>query len=135
MKIALAVACAIACAAAGPEIIDIFTAGVGGYACYRVPAAVRRPSDSALLVFVEARRPSCDDQAPKDIGLTVSGDNGTTWSAMVRVVGSGAGNTTYRNPFPVFAADGTLVLQFVNTTAAWESMQVRQGHPGQRRVR
>jgi hypothetical protein len=107
-----------------PSVTPIFTAGSRGYSCFRVPAAVRGPSGD-LLVFSEARRTSCGDQAPKDIALSRSIDGGKTWSPFSLVIGNGTGNTTYRNPYPVFTSNGTLVLQFVNSTLpGWESLQV-----------
>ena len=108
----------------GSSVVPVFTAGTSGYACFRVPGAVRSPSGD-LLVFAEARRTSCADQAPKDVALSRSSDGGKTWSSPTRIVGDGLGNTTYRNPYPVFSAEGDLVVQFVNSTSElWESLQV-----------
>jgi sialidase-1 len=121
-----AAAGATSAARAPPALVDVFTPTPGGpYACYRVPGAVTGP-DGTLYVFVEARIPSCDDQAPKDVLLTTSPDGGRSWAPPARVAGTGgAGNVTYRNPTPVFAADGRLILTYVNTTPglpSWETL-------------
>ncbi len=77
-------------------------------------------------MFAEARRISCSDTAPmRDVALSRSSDGGKTWSLLTRVVGDGQSNTTYRNPYPVFSANGNLILQFVNATSeVWQSQQV-----------
>lgn len=118
-------------ASCAQSIVDILTPN-GDYYCFRVPGAVRSPS-GALLVFAEARIPSCDDQAPKDVVITTSTDGGQSWSPVQRVFGNhGAGNSTFRNPTPVFTADGTLLLQFVNsTTYEWNTLQISSVDDGQ----
>lgn len=111
---------------------NVFRARTYNHACYRVPNAVRAPS-GALLVFVEARGPSCDDQAPKDVMLARSRDAGATWSAPEMVVpgGSLGGNLTFRNPYPVFTAAGVLVLQVANSTREpWHSLQLTSTDEG-----
>ena len=47
---------------------QIFFAGQYGYDCHRVPAAIKT-SNGHILVFVESRRTSCNDQAPKDVNM------------------------------------------------------------------
>ena len=59
------------------------------------------------------------------MALSRSTDEGETWSPLVRVLGDGAGNFTYRIPTPVFAADGTLLLNAVNSSSPrWASLQL-----------
>lgn len=62
--------------------IDVFRGGEGGYACFRLPAALRLPSPDgkSLAVYAEGRLKSCSDYAPIDLVYKVSRDNGLTWS-------------------------------------------------------
>jgi sialidase-1 len=76
----LLILCALLSASADLPFTDIFIGKTVGHYCYRVPNVVRAPSGT-LLVFVEARGPSCDDQAPKDVMMSRSHDEGATWSA------------------------------------------------------
>lgn len=117
--------------AADLNFTTIFKAGTFNHSCYRVPGAVRAPS-GALLVFVEARGPSCDDQAPKDIMMSRSDDEGTTWAASMVVPGfSLDGVQTFRNPYPVFTERGLLLLNCVNTTVEpWVSLQLTSSDNG-----
>lgn len=132
-KLALFTALAAAAAAPpAPPLSTIFTSHTLNHTCFRVPGAVTAPSGD-LLVFVEARGASCADNAPKDVALARSSDGGATWGApQIVVAGYSAGtNHTCRNPTPVFAADGTLVLQFVNTTVEpWVTRQVTSADEG-----
>ena len=73
------------CTFADLPFTDIFIAKTFDHFCYRVPNVVRAPSGN-LLVFVEARGPSCDDQAPKDIMMSRSSDEGITWSEPEMVI-------------------------------------------------
>ena len=119
-------------ASALPTLYPIFTAGAYNHSCYRVPGAVTAPS-GALLVFAEARGKDCSDNTPKDVMLARSTDGGVSWGppAIVMPGFSIGTNHTYRNPTPVFTADGTLVLQFVNTTAwQWRSLQMTSRDEG-----
>lgn len=138
MRATILAAAGLAAAAASreaPTLIDIVVAEDTPYACLRVPSAVSLPGDPRILVFLEARKGSCEDQAPKDIVLCESSDNGTTWSAPRVVVGStvALSNQTYRNPYAGFAHDGTLLLQFVNSTLdePWTSLWQSSADMGQ----
>jgi len=112
-----------------PSLVDVFTADAGGYACYRVPSLVA--SDGILHMFVEARRTSCSDQAPKDILVARSYDSGVTWPSRQAVVGYSSGNQTYRNPYATVLQNGSLLLQFVNSTVQpWSSYQSRSDDKG-----
>ena len=107
-----------------PTLVPVFTAGTHGHACYRVPSAIQAPS-GALLVFVEARGASCQDNTPKDVMLARSADGGASWSPPRMVLAGFAAGQTYRNPTAVIARSGALVLQFVNSTRdPWRSLQM-----------
>lgn len=65
----------------GVEAIErttLFTAGVGGYSTYRIPAIVTTPQQS-LLVAAEARRDSRSDWGHIDLISRRSTDGGRTW--------------------------------------------------------
>ena len=98
-----------------------------------MPNAVRAPS-GALLVFAEARGPTCDDQAPKDVAMSRSSDEGATWSPPALVLRGWAlgGNLTFRNPYPVFTSTGLLLLQASNSTVEpWHSLQLTSADEGE----
>jgi sialidase-1 len=106
-----------------PYLSPIFIAGSRGYACFRIPSAVRAPS-GALLVFAEARA-ACEDNSPlNDVVLSRSVDSGTTWSGPA-IVFPGFGRFDLRNPTAVFSSSGALLLQFVNATLEpWHTLQM-----------
>jgi sialidase-1 len=69
----------IAAAAAGePERTDLFTAGEGGYALYRIPGLVVT-TKGTLLAYCEARKSSRSDWGTIDVLLRRSADGGKTW--------------------------------------------------------
>ena len=94
------------------------------YSCFRVPSVVQNPKTKMLVAFVESRIGSCHDQAPKDITMRRSTDFGSTWTALTLVVGPqqhhiSAGDQvdfSARNPYAWYDDDGTLFLQWVNST-------------------
>jgi sialidase-1 len=104
----------------------VFSAGESNYSCIRVPTVIQTRSGE-LLVAAEARISSCGDQAPKDVVLKRSVDNGRTWSALERIVGSHTGNFTFRNPYLVESRQKakTVILNYVNSTVQepWNSYQ------------
>eukprot|EP00040_Diaphanoeca_grandis_P044610 m.12929 g.12929 ORF g.12929 m.12929 type:complete len:493 (+) comp9524_c0_seq1:67-1545(+) len=119
------------------ELSEVFAAGMYGYSCHRVPALVSALDSmgrNVLVMFVESRRTSCADQAPKDINLRRSLDGGKTWSEPVRVMGTSMetlNNETYRNPYPTVCKgcgpqrQDVVIVNFVNSTLAtpWVSFQ------------
>lgn len=64
------------------DMMNAFTAGEGGYACFRLPALLRLPSqdNESLGLYAEGRLKSCSDYAPIDLVYKISRDNGRTWS-------------------------------------------------------
>ncbi|MEV6104888.1 sialidase family protein [Streptomyces sp. NPDC051940] len=91
-------------AAATPEFSEtaLFTAGTGGYACYRIPVVVRARNGD-LLAFAEGRVAGCGDKGDIDIVLRRSLDGGVTWQPQ-QVVLAGNGDTR-GNPAPVVDRD------------------------------
>lgn len=95
------------------------------YHCFRVPSVVRALNGDVLL-FVESRIGSCNDQAPKDITMKVSHDGGVTWGPLTLVVGPKAHlpcaknstclDFTARNPYATVTTSGEVVLFFTNST-------------------
>jgi sialidase-1 len=74
----------------------VFENGVGGYACYRIPAIIKAPNGD-LLAFAEARKSNCTDFGDIDIVMKRSTDYGKTWSDLKPVVDNKflkAGNPT-----------------------------------------
>lgn len=126
----LLAACAVRSWASDPILrqVDIFTAGSTApwgteYACFRVPTAVRT-ADGSLVVLCESRIGSCNDQAPKDVTMRRSTDGGRTWSELSLVVGprehrpstATAPDFTARNPYASVLPNGSIVVDFVNST-------------------
>ena len=73
-----------------------------GYDDIRIPALLRL-SNGDLLLFVEARIFSSDDNSPIDIAYKRSVDNGSSWSklAVLHSETNATHNTTINNPNPV----------------------------------
>lgn len=66
----------------------IFANGSEGYTCFRIPAIVRTPSGT-LLVLRKARRNGCGDFGNVRLVMRVSRNNGKTWSALHDVAVNG----------------------------------------------
>lgn len=88
------------------EKTDLFTAGEGGYASYRIPALVVSPQQT-VLAACEARQSGRGDWDHVDIFLRRSPDGGRTWEPARRLVGQGdAPAGLQRNPAAVAAGLG-----------------------------
>jgi sialidase-1 len=83
---------------AAPVQVEIFRAGEGGYASYRIPALITS-AKGTLLAFCEGRRNSASDTGDIDILLRRSFDNGKTWSPVQKI--ADMGENTIGNPTPV----------------------------------
>jgi len=68
------------------EKTDLFVAGQGGYAGYRIPAIVVTPQGT-VLAACEARRPTLRDWGHIDLVLRRSPDGGRTWEPARVLVG------------------------------------------------
>ncbi|WP_129843455.1 sialidase family protein [Streptomyces sp. RFCAC02] len=85
-----------------------FVSGVGGYASYRVPAAVATP-EGTVVAFAEGRVGGPSDTGDIDVVARRSEDGGRTWGPPA-VVAAGQGDTR-GNPSPVVdPRSGRLVL-------------------------
>ena len=71
------------------EFVDLFNSSTSeGVSCYRIPA-ITKTLNGDLIAAIDERVPSCNDlRGNPDINIVVrrSTDNGTTWSAMERIV-------------------------------------------------
>lgn len=85
----------------------VFKRGTEGYVAFRIPAIVLTARGD-LLAFAEARKTGMSDTGNIDVVLRRSIDNGVTWSAL-QIVGE-IGDSTYGNPVPIVAKDGTIHL-------------------------
>jgi sialidase-1 len=77
---------------------QLFTAGDGGYKCFRIPAIITS-TKGTLLAFAEARKTGCGDAGDIDLVVKRSTDGGKTWGAMSIVWDDG--ENTCGNPAPV----------------------------------
>ena len=131
MPLALVAAAALVSAAVVQQ--GLFSAGIGPYAAFRIPALVACPCtrDDALkaappncvFAFAEGRTLSSQDAGPIDIVLRRSSDGGRSWGELEVAVSWSDGATTCGNPSPVCldtgegGERGELVLVFtVNNT-------------------
>jgi sialidase-1 len=87
----LAVSQTVARAAPAREQVDLWIAGQGGYALYRIPVMVAAPRTGTLLAFCEARLTSGGDWGKIDILMRRSTDGGKTWDDSRRVAEPPAG--------------------------------------------
>lgn len=67
-------------AAAGPERIDVFTEGQGGFASYRIPGIVVS-ARGTVLAYAEARKFTAADRGELEIHLRRSTDGGRSFGA------------------------------------------------------
>jgi sialidase-1 len=97
----LLLAAAGALAAADPTVIDLYSAGTGGYHTYRIPALLATKKGT-LLAFCEGRKKSGGDAGDIDLLLRRSRDGGRTWTAASIVQEEGGdAPITIGNPAPV----------------------------------
>ncbi|MFF4584018.1 exo-alpha-sialidase [Streptomyces sp. NPDC001388] len=108
-----------------------YVSGQGGYASYRIPAAVTTLRGT-VLAFAEGRRDGPGDSGDIDIVLRRSTDGGCTWGPLT-VVAAGNGDTR-GNPAPVVdPRTGAVVLvSCANEGTATEAGIMRGEAPGRR---
>src|SRR5438105_15505287 len=95
------------------ETAALFTAGKGGYFCYRIPA-LAVSAKGTILAFCEARKNNCYDWDAIDIVMRRSFDNGKSWDAMRVVRGDGINSTNQPTPV-VDRSTGAISLDFCRT--------------------
>lgn len=128
-RILLLLSCAASLATAAPRIDrrDLFLAGEGGYALYRIPGLIVT-SKGTLLAYAEARKGERGDWGTIDIVLRRSSDGGATWSAPAfpaSVDGpkqknpvalaqnlAASGEVTYNNPVAIADRNGAVHFVF-----------------------
>jgi sialidase-1 len=88
-----------------PPFVPVFTSGVDGYSCYRIPAMVTT-TNGTVIAMADGRISSCDD-IPNPIDLVVkrSFDNGNTWGLMQVVTDYGS-NTNDTDDYPYYGLTG-----------------------------
>ncbi|HEY1188741.1 MAG TPA: sialidase family protein [Gemmata sp.] len=112
--------------AAEPQKVDVFEAGTGGYAIYRIPGVVVTKAGT-VLAYCEARK-TASDWATIDILQRRSTDGGKTWGepqkiaevkgpkernpvAVAKKIGK-PGDVTYNNPVMIADKSGAVHLLF-----------------------
>ena len=82
--------------------LDLFTAGVGGYACYRLPNLVST-APNHLLAIVQGHKYDCSDGGRLDVLSRSSTDGGATWGAqkLVYTESNATANVTLGTPAAV----------------------------------
>jgi sialidase-1 len=127
MRTLLALLIACATPAAAQEKLDLFEAGTGGYALYRIPG-LAVTSKGTVLAYAEARKSDRGDWGPIDILMRRSTDGGRTWSAPKSIASVDGHKTknpvalaqslanpddvTYNNPVAIAGRDGTVHFLF-----------------------
>jgi sialidase-1 len=105
------------------EQTNLFEAGQGGYALYRIPGVIVTTNGS-ILIYCEARR-SNGDWAPMDVLVRRSTDGGRSWSSPAIIPGpagpveknpvrgkSQSEGTTCNNPMAIADENGSIHLLF-----------------------
>jgi sialidase-1 len=119
----LALALAFALHAAEPEKTDLFRAGEGGYASYRIPGIVVT-AKGTVLAYCEARKNNAADWGEIHVLLRRSTDGGRTFDAPRQIAHTGApvprerfthgrkpkteGEQTVNNPVAIATRDGAV---------------------------
>jgi hypothetical protein len=98
-------AAAAAAAAPSPPLVDLdlFRAGDGGYACFRLPNLVQLRAPGHMLAIVQGHKFDCSDGGRMDILQRRTVDNGKTWTPAEFVYGESTAdqNVTMGTPAAV----------------------------------
>ena len=88
----------------------VFSAGEGGYHCFRIPALIVTPKGT-VLAFSEARESSCRDDADIDLVMKRSLDAGTSWGKLEVLLDDG--DLSVNQPAPILDhITGEVILVF-----------------------
>ncbi|MFC8428951.1 exo-alpha-sialidase [Streptomyces sp. NPDC057253] len=110
-----------------------YVSGQGGYAVYRIPAAVVT-GRGTVLAFAEGRRDGVSDTGDIDVVLRRSTDGGCTWGPLT-VVSAGDGDTR-GNPAPVVdPRTGEIVLLTCYNSGSVTEAQIMRGEVDEERGR
>src|SRR5579862_8681226 len=114
----------------GPEFVDVFSKGDGGFSQIRIPS-VLVSKHGTVLAFAEGRRAETSDQAANKIVLNRSLDGGRTWGKL-RVIAD-RGDDSLNNPCVVVEAKtGRIFLMFQRLPAGVQeaSPKIPAGYEG-----
>ncbi|WP_207515454.1 sialidase family protein [Longitalea luteola] len=103
----------------------IFDGGTDGYHSFRIPSIVRTNANT-LIAFVEGRMSMNKDHGNINVEYKRSTNNGSTWSAMMEVVGAGQG--TWGNPTAVVDRNTGRIWVFMNWNAANKNIGGTDGY-------
>jgi sialidase-1 len=132
-------------ALAGATRTELFRAGEGGYALFRIPGIVATKTGT-LLTYAEARKSARGDWGPIDIVIRRSTDRGKTWSPY-RIIAdvdgpkqknpvalaqnlAGSTDVTYNNPVAI-ADQKTGAVHFLFCMEYMRAFYMRSGDDGQ----
>ena len=103
---------------------DLFVAGEGGYACYRLPNLLELKLPGHLLALAQGRKHDCGDVGWMDIVQRRSVDNGVTWSAPARVYSISSATTNASVGPPAAVVDRNSGFVHLLTTPNFTSVVV-----------
>ena len=104
----------VSSAAAGFVDLDLWTAGEGGYVCYRLPNLVELNTAGHLVAFGQGRKGAgCPDGGPMDSLVRRSYDNGATWTAQ-QLVYANAAQQTMGTPTAIHDPQTDSLFLFMN---------------------
>ncbi len=98
----------------------IFSPGMEGYACFRIPGLLMTPSGD-LLAFAEARKYNCRDEGRIDLVVRRSPDKGLSWGPLIMVWSDSA--NTCGNPVPVVDHKTGAILLLMSWNLATDSIR------------
>jgi sialidase-1 len=113
----------------GPQFVDVFQAGEGGFKSIRIPSVV--VSRAGTVLAIAEGRAQDADQANNKLILKRSTDGGRTWGALQRIADDGA--NCLNNPCTVVdAPTGRIIVMFQSYPAGFSERdgKIRPGFAG-----